>query len=307
MTGAAWELVRRADRVVSSDPDDAAVAAVRAAGIDVGIGVAEPPEAEPQVAELVWLVPRGDDDSVPELVQRLSVSGAAVEVVSASYDLPGARLLDLVEVMDRLRTGCPWDRRQTHQSLTRYLIEEAYETLEAIESGDRDHLREELGDLLLQVVFHARLAAEDPDAPWDIDDVAAGIVAKLVHRHPHVFAGLDVVSAAQLESNWESLKHQEKQRDSVLAGVPPALPALARADKLLRRAARAGLSDVDVQPGSGAAGALGDSLFRLVRGAVRDDVDPEQALRDAIVRFTAVVRTAEPAAPPPHPPGSPDA
>ncbi|HET7386358.1 MAG TPA: MazG family protein [Nocardioidaceae bacterium] len=163
--------------------------------------------------------------------------------MDASYDVPGTRLLELVAVMDRLRRECPWDREQTHRSLARYLLEETYETLEAIDSGDSVHLREELGDLLLQVVFHARLAQED-DAEsdgFDIDDVAGGIVDKLVHRHPHVFGGLDVSGADEVAANWEALKAAEKGRASVLDGVPMALPALALADKVLGRASRAGV------------------------------------------------------------------
>ena len=110
-----------------------------------------------------------------------------LELLPASYDLPGARLLDLVQVMDRIRAECPWSSRQTHEGLAKYGIEEAYELVEAIEEGDRDELREELGDVLLQVVFHARIAEEDAEEPFSVDDVAGGIVAKLIHRHPHVF------------------------------------------------------------------------------------------------------------------------
>ncbi len=118
----------------------------------------------------------------------------------------GARILELVEVMDRLRSpgGCPWDARQTHRSLVEYLVEEAYETLEAIETDDDDGLREELGDLLLQVVFHARIGQENPENAWDIDDVAGGIVDKLIRRHPHVFGGTDALSAEQVETNWHA-------------------------------------------------------------------------------------------------------
>lgn len=220
-------------------------------------------------------------------------------------DLPGARLLDLVAVMDRLRTECPWDREQTHESLARYLLEETYETLEAIETGDRAHLREELGDLLLQVVFHARLAAEHADDPWGVDDVAAGIVAKLVRRHPHVFDGLEVSDVVEVESNWERLKAAEKQRKSVLAGVPPTLPALARADKLLARAARAGLADVELPAGDDESAAVGDRLLALVREAAVAGVDPEQALRATLARFETAVRAAE-AARDRRDPGSPD-
>lgn len=202
-------------------------------------------------------------------------------------------LLELVAVMDRLRRECPWDREQTHRSLARYLLEETYETLEAIESGDRAHLREELGDLLLQVMFHARLATEDPDDPWGIDEVAAGIVAKLVRRHPHVFAGLAVADSAEVESNWERLKADEKQRDSVLAGVPQALPALARADKLLSRLARAGLEAVPIPAGDGAEAEVGESLLDLVRLARSRGVDAEAALRGTLARLETAVRRAE--------------
>ena len=114
--------------------------------------------------------------------------------------------------MDRLRSpgGCPWDRAQTHTSLVPYLVEEAHEAAEALESGDRDHMVEELGDVLLQVAFHARVAEEDPEAPFDIDDVAAGIVAKLVRRHPHVFAGGSASTPGEVETSWEAIKAAEQ-------------------------------------------------------------------------------------------------
>ena len=140
----------------------------------------------------------------------------------------GESVLDLIEVMDRLRSpgGCPWDARQTHQSLVEYLVEEAYETVEAIEGGDDSGLREELGDLLLQVVFHARIAQERGDKGWDVDDVARGIVEKLIRRHPHVFADADADTAEQVEANWHALKAEEKGRASVADGIPAHLPAL---------------------------------------------------------------------------------
>ena len=126
---------------------------------------------------------------------------------------PGARLLDVVAVMDRLRSpgGCPWDAKQTHDSLKPYLLEEAYEAYAAIEDGDRADLREELGDVLLQVAFHARLAQEHSE-PWSIDDVAGDLVDKLVRRHPHVFAG---APADDLDATWEAMKKAEKGRTSV--------------------------------------------------------------------------------------------
>ena len=125
---------------------------------------------------------------------------------------PGARLLDLVEVMDRLRTGCPWDAKQTHASLAPYLLEETYEALEALDSGDPLALRDELGDVLLQVVFHARLAAERTDGTgWTIDDVADAIIAKLTRRHPHVFGDVAVSGAEEVKANWETIKAAERQ------------------------------------------------------------------------------------------------
>jgi len=197
-----------------------------------------------------------------------------------AHDGPGHRLLDLVEVMDRLRVDCPWDREQTHRSLATYLLEETYEVLEAIETGDRDHLREELGDLLLQVYFHARIASEDDDG-FDIDDVAGGIADKLVYRHPHVFAGLEVADADEVDRNWERLKAAEKQRASVLDGIPVALPALAYADKVVGRLGKTGA--LDDEPATRADDAdLGERLLALVREARVNGVDPEQALRDAV-------------------------
>lgn len=211
---------------------------------------------------------------------------------------PGDGLDELVAVMDRLRSpgGCPWDARQTHRSLAEYLLEEAYETVEAIESGDRDDLREELGDLLLQVVFHARIAQEDPDDPWDVDDVARGIVAKLVRRHPHVFAdGADEVTTADdVQSQWHVLKAQEKGRASVTEGIPEALPALLRASKILARSGHldvplpdAPVVDIDDEA------ALGDLLLVLVAQARARDWDAEAALREAVRRQARRIRAAE--------------
>jgi XTP/dITP diphosphohydrolase len=189
----------------------------------------------------------------------------------------GARLLDLVAVQDRLRSpgGCPWDAEQTHESLVPYLLEEAYEAVEAIETGDRAHLREELGDLLLQIVFHARVAEEHPTESWSIDDVADGITEKLVRRHPHVFADATADTAAEVEANWEQLKAAEKGRTSAMDGVPLTQPALALADALWRRAARAGVPD-ELQPDGEDIGAR---LFRLAAEARAGGIDPEAALR----------------------------
>jgi XTP/dITP diphosphohydrolase len=203
--------------------------------------------------------------------------------LSPEVDSPASRLLDLVAVMDRLRSECPWDREQTHRSLARYLLEEAYETLEAIDTGDTAHLREELGDLLLQVFFHARVASEEPDG-FDIEDVAGGIVDKLVYRHPHVFAGVAVADAAEVDRNWEALKAAEKKRGSPLEGIPAALPALTHAEKVVGRLQREG---ADVAVPDDPAGPIGDRLLRLVLEARETGSDPEQELRDAVRRLIA--------------------
>jgi len=189
----------------------------------------------------------------------------------------GEPLVRAVEVMDRLRSpgGCPWDAGQTHRSLAPYLLEETYETLEAIETGDTALLREELGDLLLQVLFHARLAEELPDGQrFSIDDVASDLVDKLVHRHPHVFGDVTVDGADEVNENWERLKAVEKGRASIVEGVPMGQPALALAAKLVSRAGRAGV-DVSVE-GDG----IGERLLAVVRDAVAAGVDPELALRE---------------------------
>jgi MazG family protein len=198
------------------------------------------------------------------------------------------------EIMDRLRSpgGCPWDAEQTHASLARYLLEETYELLEAIESGDVRLLREELGDLLLQVLFHARLAEELPAAEaFGIEDVAADLVDKLVRRHPHVFAEdaeRHRASAEQLNETWERQKVVEKGRTSATDGVPLAQPALALAAKLVTRADRAGL-DPHLPPTS----ALGEQLFALVRAAVSSGQDPETALRETARAYRRAIRAAE--------------
>jgi XTP/dITP diphosphohydrolase len=214
-----------------------------------------------------------------------------VELLTASHDVPGARLLDLVAVMDRLRSpgGCPWDARQTHASLLPYLLEETHEVMEAVETGDRDHLREELGDLLLQVVFHARIAQEDPRAPFGVDDVAAGIVAKLVRRHPHVFAGAAAADAHEVARNWEELKAAEKQRTGLYEGIPPTLPALARAAKMLDRLAGAQGGAVEEAVLSDVAGGdeLAAQLLAAVERARAADRDPEAALRAALTRLAS--------------------
>ena len=210
-------------------------------------------------------------------------------------------LRELVRVMDRLRSpgGCPWDARQTHRSLVEYLVEEAYETVEAIEGGDRDHLREELGDLLLQVVFHARIAQEDPEDPWDIDDVADGIVRKLVARHPHVFGDEVADTAEQVEAYWHALKAVEKGRASVTDGIPASLPALLLAAKLLSRSESLevglpreaeGRAIVDA---SASEADLGEVLLGIVAAARARGWDAEAAVREAARTHRDRIRAVE--------------
>ncbi len=215
----------------------------------------------------------------------------------------GSELLRLVAVMDRLRSpgGCPWDAEQTHESLATYLLEETYETLEAIDTGDRDHLREELGDLLLQAVFHARIAAEHPDDPWTIDDVAGDIADKLVRRHPHVFGEADAPTAQHVEARWDAMKAEEKGRQSALDGVPGALPALSLAAKILGRAERAGVAPALREPASvppADAESIGAVLLDVVARAHALGVDPEQALRQAVRTYADDVRALEATRPP---------
>jgi len=214
----------------------------------------------------------------------------------------GSRVIDLVAVMDRLRSpgGCPWDARQTHATLVEYLIEEAYETVEAIETDDDAGLREELGDLLLQVVFHARIAQERAENPWSIDDVADGIIAKLVRRHPHVFADGTASTAEDVEANWHAIKAQEKGRSSVTEGIPAALPSLVHIGKVLARSATLTLPPLPQESAAAAALAsidsdeeFGDLLVALVALARERGIDAEAAGRGASRRLVERIRAVE--------------
>ena len=226
---------------------------------------------------------------------------------------PGDAVPELVAVMDLLRSpgGCPWDAEQTHQSLVPYALEEAFEVAEAIEAGDRAGLREELGDLLLQVVFHARMGQEHPGDPFDLDDIARGVTAKLVRRHPHVFepaAGADGESphpagADAVQARWERIKQLEKRRTSVLDGIPLAQGALARGQKVLSRSRHAGLvvdaaatarrHRAEAPPAQAVSAAFGERLLLLAAEADAAGVDAETALRAAIRTLEAAVRAAE--------------
>ncbi|MFD1545515.1 MazG family protein [Nonomuraea guangzhouensis] len=251
------------------------------AGVEVAVVTPDPAAlARRAVTETVVWLAAADSEDFMRSVGHAAVAMAEpplIEVVPGSYDLPGARVLDLVAVMDRLRTECPWDRKQTHETLVPYLLEEAYEVLETIEQGDYPALREELGDLLLQVAFHARVADG-----FDMDDVAEGIVEKLVRRHPHVFGSVRAETADEVNDNWEAIKAAERaskgDTSSVLDGVPMGQPALSLAAQLVRRAERAGA------PGELAAAisqGLGRELFDLVRRAQDAGLDAEAELRAA--------------------------
>ncbi len=183
---------------------------------------------------------------------------------------------EFVDVMRRLRAECDWKRSQTHRTLARYLLEETHEVLEALDTGDSDLLREELGDLLLQVVFHAVIAEEE--GRFTLDDVAADVTAKMVRRNPHVFAPAgESPDAATVTEQWEQIKAAEKQRTALDDGIPPTLPALLLADKLLDRAERAGTPIT-----TGSDGSIGERLLALVAEAREAGTDPEQALRDTV-------------------------
>jgi XTP/dITP diphosphohydrolase len=192
--------------------------------------------------------------------------------------------------MDRLASpgGDPWKRQQTHQSLAPYLLEESYEAYDAIVAADLPALREELGDVLLQVVLHARLAEDLPeDERWSIDDVAGGLVEKMIRRNPHVFAGETVADVDEIIDNWERIKKAEKSRDSVLDGIAASQPALSLAAKILQRAERAGVA-APLSSGPG----LGETLLRLVADARSQGLDAEAALRQAALELAAEIRAA---------------
>ena len=208
----------------------------------------------------------------------------------------------LVQVMDQLRSpgGCPWDAEQTHESLARYLLEETYEALEAMDQGDLGSLREELGDLLLQVVFHARIAQES-DPTFSLDAIAQGVVDKLVRRHPHVFTDLVVTTNEELEANWAKIKEEEKQRESVTDGVPQAMPALQLATQLIYRARKSGVAAGDSQVKESLRDVIGEVnqeqiaalLVATVELARDADIDAESVLRAEMMRYRSRVRESE--------------
>ena len=318
----AWQALRSASSVLVS-AGHPQLPALDEAGIGYRVVDDFSVESLASAGDVVWLPEPGAEPPAPPGAQLLH----------GSADLPGARFLDLVATMDRLRVECPWDARQTHASLAPHLLEEPYEALEALESGDERAFCEELGDVLLQVVFHARIAAErDDGTAFTVDDIADGIVAKLVRRHPHVFAGVTVSGAEDVKRNWDEIKREEKRAlaerrgdatggpaaPSALDGVPFGQPALALAAQLQRRAARAGVPDqlsrLDGDVGfdepvtagtqvtsaaeTGSApdtsGAdIGRELFRLVAEARIAGRDPEMELRAAARQYLDLVRRWE--------------
>ena len=218
------------------------------------------------------------------------------EVIAGAPEPAGAGLLDVVAVMDRLRSpgGCPWDAEQTHASLRGYLLEEAHEAYDAIVDGDADAMREELGDVLLQVVFHARVAAEaDAGRRFDVDDVAGDLVAKLVRRHPHVFGDVGPRDVAAVEAGWEEIKQAEKQRRSPTEGVSRSQPATSWGAALVRRAGRAGLLTPEpAELGVTSPEALGERLLAVVAAAEQRGWDAEDALREAVRRYAGELDAA---------------
>ena len=211
----------------------------------------------------------------------------------------GSQLQRLVEVMNQLRSpgGCPWDAEQTHESLLKYLLEESYEFVDAVAGGDRTDMREELGDVLLQVYFHARIAEEHPTDPFSIEDVAAGIADKLIRRHPHVFAGVEVRDSAEVLQNWEEIKKQEKGRTSALDGIAMSQPALPLIEKLLYRAEKYNVDlhtpEIVAVEGEADEGAVGQALLAVIAWAHSNGIDAEAALRKEAMKLSEQVSAIE--------------
>jgi XTP/dITP diphosphohydrolase len=211
--------------------------------------------------------------------------------------MQGSQLQRLVEVMDTLRSpgGCPWDAEQTHESLLKYLLEESYEFIEAVENGNRIEMREELGDVLLQVYFHARMAEDHPTDPFTIEDIAEGIADKLIRRHPHVFAGLKVSGSEEVLENWEEIKKKEKGRTSPVDGVALSQPALPLLEKLLYRAEKFNVHVDTPQANALEAradeSAVGQALHAVIAWAHSNGIDAEAALRKEAIRVSNQIRS----------------
>jgi NTP pyrophosphatase (non-canonical NTP hydrolase) len=303
LTAEAWGLVRTYRCFAGADSD--LVRAVRGAGGTVDLVDSATTDLATVLLDaiadhgtVVWLAgPRGDEALAREIGLRLArgSDGVTLELRYGSWDPPGARLLDVVTVIDRLVSpgGDPWKREQTHQTLARYLLEEAYEAYDAIDAHDLDALREEMGDVLLQVVLHARMA-EEADPPWTVDDLAGGLVDKLIRRNPHVFAGVEVSGVDEIIANWERIKKEEKGTSSILEGIAWSQPALALAAKVLQRAARSGVTvPAPVTEPVDDEAELGARLLALVAAAVDRGLDPEAALRRETRARADAIRISE--------------
>ena len=311
LTRAAWRALEDADAVLARSREEPLAEAVEESGMPVAhLGALAAPDlarrlvSQAHTDQVVWVASADADpgltDAVASEVSSLP-DPPEVEVLVGSWDVPGSRLLDVVAVMDRLRSpgGCPWDAEQTHESLAKYLIEEAHEAAEAIESGDRDHLREELGDVLLQVAFQSRVAQDHPTSPFDVDDVAGTLVEKLLRRHPHVFADGDATTPAEVEHAWEAIKAQERAakaghaggeagHDALLHGIPRSLPTLLAADKVLTRWERGGGDLATLGTASpGGETELGAAMLALVARARARGESADELLRAALLSFAA--------------------
>ncbi len=285
----AWDAISASRLRLARTLDDPLAEAVEEAGFDVEVvGEGSPPELARRLVDLATRVPvvwLGSSDGDPGLADAVASEVSRldpppdVELVVGSWDVQGGRLLDVVATMDRLRSpgGCPWDAEQTHESLAPYLVEEAHEVAHAIASGDRAHLAEELGDVLLQVVFHARVAEEAGDQAFDIDTVAGLLVDKLVRRHPHVFADGEATTPDEVEQAWERIKGEEKAAaggsggyaGDLLHGIPATLPGELAVRKVLARVRR---RDLEVPP---------EALERVER-AQAELATAEAEVRDAL-------------------------
>jgi XTP/dITP diphosphohydrolase len=318
LSASAWEALRAGPVLVPPVLAVTAVEALVAAGVDVRhVGTpATPADIADQLIDAAgatgtatwWAGGDGNEQvaaAIAERSERETDGVVDVATVRGSWDLPGAKLLDVVATMDRLRSpgGCPWDAAQDHRSLAPYLLEEAYEAFQTIEDDELIALRDELGDVLLQVVFHARLAAERvDDQRWTIDDVATGLVDKLVRRHPHVFGDVHARDAAEVNANWERIKADERAGESPLLAVPMAAPALTLAATLQRKATRAGIDagadrplgamtvEFADDPSEITAGRL---LWAAVAAMCSAGVDAESALRAYARTFRDQALTAE--------------
>ncbi|GAA2164262.1 MazG family protein [Pedococcus bigeumensis] len=309
-TRTAWQTLDAADAILARDGSEPLADALTESGVPVGhLGELTPPSLARTLmdraaeGDVVWVSSADGDpgltDAIASEVSRLGAP-PEVEVLVASWDVPGSRLLDLVAVMDRLRSpgGCPWDAEQTHETLVKYLIEESHEAAEAIESGDRDHIREELGDVLLQVVFQARVAQEHATEPFDVDDVAGAIIEKLVRRHPHVFADGDASTPAEVERAWEQIKAAERAAKTphgggedghpgLLHGIPRSLPSLLAAEKVLARYDRTGGDLATVAAGDDD---LGMAIVALAARARERGESAEALVRLALARLDAAAQ-----------------